>query len=131
MDDERVVRAAWKAVEARWLPSMPNRFRVEMRYDSDMVWLECPEIDSLSERRAARLNTERAIWALARSYTEARQEDARKIDEQIRWVKYMQKNVPPGPAARDERVAMLEAFLQRLRDIRAGLVQGMRTGGGE
>ena len=61
----------------------------------------------------------------AREFTEARQEEVRLLDGGIHIID-MECRIREGSAD----ALALESCLQRLRDIRAELTKGMRTGGG-
>jgi hypothetical protein len=85
-ENEQYVRSKWEQVEARWLPSMPDRFRVEMVYDSAMVWVERPHPQIPSEKPFVRKQTEQQAWSAARAFTEEREKQIAKIAQEIRWL---------------------------------------------
>jgi hypothetical protein len=83
MDDEQYVRSKWEQVRVHWLPSMPDRFRVEMVYDSAMVWAE---VTGCGLHHTDAYATIARAWSAARAFTEKREKQIAKIAQEIRWL---------------------------------------------
>ena len=82
-DAEKFVRKYWNDVEAHWLPSIPDRFRIEMIYDSAMAWAELthcglPKTDAeMTEQRA---------WLAAYQFTLEHQQKIADVDGEIEFI---------------------------------------------
>jgi hypothetical protein len=115
-ENEQYVRSKWEQVEAHWLPSMPDRFRVEMVYDSAMVWVDRPHAQIPSEKPFVRKQTEQQAWSAARAFTEEREKQIAEVEEEIALLSSIgQHYVPPAKVTRDRILAREQAALDELK----------------
>jgi len=120
--DEEYVRSAWQTVEARWLFSMPDRFRVEMLYDSAMVWAEMKQ-SGLPKTEAAL--TEAQAWSAAAEFTRNREEEIRKVEEEIAHLRGLVILLRSEPG--DLTTPIWQRVLVREHAALAELKRGLRT----
>jgi hypothetical protein len=118
-EEREYVEKVWPECEAKWLPSMPYRFRVEMRYDSDMVWADLKgsgffKTDSeLTEQRA---------WHAAYLFTVERQRQIKEVEEEIQWIAGVVYGRAHFNHPAVERILAVEQ--QRLADLQRGMKGG-------